>query len=160
MSNCHPPKPPLLPIPPAPPLPSWFHGIQKIWDDLSCEEDGYFCIEAQRVGCFQIDIAADSYVMVGIVQTMPTQDWSMRCWFSTVQYGSSITFQNDAVSGWNPNRTKLSVICLYTGDKIGLDPDGARVYPFKVTPGTYFLNVQNLFNGRNGGYLLLTNCTV
>lgn len=140
--------------------PSWFGALQPIWDDLTPEEDGYFCVEAMRVGCFEITIPEDGYVMIAVIQTMPTQDWTLRCWISTEQYGTSITFQNDAISGWQANRTKRSQVCLYSGNQIGTDPDGAVVYPWKVTPGTYYLNVQNLYNGRNGGYLLLTNCPI
>jgi hypothetical protein len=141
--------------------PSWWGISQPIWDNLTPEEDGYFQVGAQRVGCFQFTVPENSYVMVAVIQTMRTQDWTLRCWFSTVEYGSSITFQDAVVSGWQATRAKLFQICLYSGtSQIGTDPDGAVVYPFQVEPGTYFLNVQNLFNRENGGYMLLTNSTV
>lgn len=140
-------------------LPSWFNGLPQIWDDVTPEDDGYVCIEAMRVACIEVVVPEDGYVMVATIQTARTQDWSLRCWFSTVQYGMSITFQNDAVSGWNATRSKLSQICLYSGTEIGTDPDGAVVFPFQVAPGTYYLNVQNLYNGENGFYVLLTNST-
>jgi hypothetical protein len=141
--------------------PSWWGISQPIWDNLTPEEDGYFQVGAQRVGCFQFTVPQDNYVMIAVIQTMRTQDWTLRCWFSTVEYGTSITFQDAVVSGWQATRAKLLQICLYSGSsQIGTDPDGAVVYPFQVEPGSYFLNVQNLFNRENGGYMLLTNGAV
>jgi hypothetical protein len=144
-------------------LPPWFNGLPQIWDNVTPEPDGYVSIGAQRVGCIELNVPQDGYVMVAVIQASRAQtwqlthDWTLRCWFSTVQYGISITFQDDIVSSWQATRSKLFQICLYNGTQIGTDPDGAVVYPFRVDPGTYYLNIQNLFNGFNGAYVLLTN---
>jgi hypothetical protein len=138
-------------------LPSWFNGIQPIWNIITPESDGFFKLDAQRVGCFPITVPVDGHLMFTVVQSWPqSQDWTLRCWVSLQPYDTSITFSNNYISSWQAPRAKLSVICLTSDGSVGTDPDGAVVYPLTVAAGEYYLNVQNLFNGWNGGYFVLT----
>lgn len=129
---------------------------EEIWDVLQPEEDGYLCIAAMRVACIPFTVQADSYVSVATIHTAHGQDWTLRCWYSAVPYGMSLTFSNDILSSWAARRYKMFQTSLYSGNTPGTDPE-VPVYGLKVPPGDYYLNIQNYYNGNTGCYVLFTD---
>ena len=89
-------------------------------------------------------------IRFNIVQSYPRQDHTPRIWLSRVPRDIAITW-GGPVDFINIKKTPYTINLIDSTDK-KLYKD---LYTFLITPGTYFLNVQNLENYGNGYTLFL-----
>jgi len=102
------------------------------------------CIESSSLLTIAITVPSLGGIKFAMSQMSPTQDYSIRVWFSILPGGDFIPTN---ASYWHLNRYVDQILTLY--DINANKPTGSNILAIGVPSGNYNLNLLNLVNSEN-----------
>lgn len=114
-------------------------------------EGGWYTIEHDQNIAFEANLPSGGEIMFTVLHTdLDAQDWSLRLWFSDSPGGGELfSFGSPVLFGGDGNINvprRATTICIQALDA----PTNKYSTPFRLPPGTYWVNVENLENDVNG----------
>lgn len=116
-------------------------------------EAGMVAVPNGALVAIAVTIAPGAAIDINIVQTAPTQDFSLRCFVSDRPAGEAPASAPPHLAFWHAARIPARRIVLAASDRPAPDPETTILVP----AGDYFVNVLNLANAPNAFAAALTD---